>query len=152
MNTTQELLHKRIRDADLRLTLPRRAICKVLAENEAGFLTATEIVEQTALDLAPIDASTVYRTLDELARIGLIHHVHFGTQPGRWHLAVEHEHIHLVCGECGKTQEVPTKKFDDLFNHLRAEYDFQADLSHFAVMGHCSSCDSSGDHAHHPQS
>ena len=105
---SEELLTERIQRAGLRLTLPRRAICRVLANSDEAFLSASMIAEQVWRTAGQVDASTVYRTLDELARIGLVHLIHLGSgQPSMWHLTLDHSHEHLVCEGCGTTIEVP---------------------------------------------
>ena len=144
----EDAIHVRIREAGLRLTMPRRAICAVLARNEEGFLTTQEILGRIEAQGVPIDPSTAYRTLDDLARIGLIHHVHLGNQPGRWHLTVEHDHQHLVCEVCGKTTLVPTSEVQPMFDHLLDAYGFHTRHHHFAIMGHCDACPIDSDHAH----
>lgn len=136
----EEAMHARIRDAGLRLTMPRRAICAVLAANGEAFVSSGEVLAAVERDTGPIDPSTVYRTLDEFARIGLVHHVHHGNQPGQWHLTVNHDHLHLVCEECGSTQLVPTDSVQSILDLFENEYRFRAYLHHFAVLGRCESC------------
>ncbi len=144
----EDAIHEKIRAAGLRLTMPRRAICAVLAVNDEGFLTTQEILGRIGEQGVPIDPSTAYRTLDDLAKIGLIHLVHLGSSPGRWHLTVEHDHQHLVCEICGKTTLVPTAEIQPMFDQLRERYGFQTRHHHFAIMGHCETCSESEEHDH----
>ena len=144
---SEELLTERIHGAGLRLTLPRRAICRVLAESEESFLSASMIVERVARTAGHVDASTVYRTLDELARIGLVHLIHLGIgQAGMWHLTINHDHEHLVCETCRKTIEVPKSDFSALYDLLRTKYGFQPNPHHFAFLGSCMDCEPASDH------
>jgi Fe2+ or Zn2+ uptake regulation protein len=145
----ETLLHERIRRAGLRLTLPRRAICAVLARHGEGFLTVQEILSGAVEEAAgPIDPSTGHRTLNELARIGLVHHVHFGSQPGRWHLTIDHDHQHLACETCGALTLVPTSMLQPTFDRLRDEYGFYVSLHHFAILGQCQNCRATASHGH----
>ena len=145
----ETLLHERIRFAGLRLTLPRRAICAVLARHGEGFLTVQEILAGVAEGAAgPIDPSTGHRTLNELARIGLVHHVHFGSQPARWHLTVDHYHQHLACETCGALTLVPTTLLQPTFDRLKDDYGFYVSLHHFAILGQCESCRETAGHGH----
>lgn len=136
----EEEMHARIREAGLRLTMPRRAICAVLAANGEEFVSSSDVLAAVERDTGPIDPSTVYRTLDEFARIGLVHHVHHGNQPGQWHLTVNHDHLHLVCEECGKTELVPTEQVQSMLDLFEETYRFRAYLHHFAVLGRCETC------------
>ena len=145
----ETLLHEKIRRAGLRLTLPRRAICAVLARHEEGFLTVQEILSEVVEGAAgPIDPSTGHRTLNELARIGLVHHVHFGSQPGRWHLTLDHDHQHLACETCGALTLVPTALLQSTFDRLKDDYGFYVSLHHFAILGQCESCRETAGHGH----
>lgn len=144
----EEALHRAIRGAGLRLTLPRRAICRVLAKNGEGFITAADLIGQIEAQSLSIDSSTVYRTLDELARIGLVHHVHLGSQPGRWHLTIDHDHQHLVCEGCGRTILVPAAEVEPMFERFRTEYGFTINTHHFAILGFCDECRARTDHPH----
>lgn len=148
---SEELLTERIQRAGLRLTLPRRAICRVLANSDEAFLSASMIAEQVWRTAGQVDASTVYRTLDELARIGLVHLIHLGSgQPSMWHLTLDHSHEHLVCEGCGTTIEVPKSDFFPLYDLLRNKYGFRPNPHHFTYLGYCRDCVDRADH-HHPE-
>ncbi|MDK1011457.1 MAG: Fur family transcriptional regulator [Actinomycetota bacterium] len=146
--SVEDALHGAIREAGLRLTLPRRAICRFLAKNGERFLTVSEIIDGVEKSAGRIDSSTVYRTLDEFARIGLVHHVHFGNQPGRWHLTIDHDHQHLVCEVCEKTTLVPLAEVAPMFDHFRDAYGFHTNLHHFAILGHCKDCQPHSGNSH----
>lgn len=144
----EEEMHARIRAAGLRLTMPRRAICSVVAGHGEEFFSTSDVLEAVERDAGPVDPSTVYRTLDEFSRIGLVHHVHHGNQPGQWHLTVNHDHLHLVCERCGETKLVPTEEVQPMLDLFEAKYRFRAYLHHFAILGRCESCHSEENHPH----
>ena len=146
---SENLLTHRIQEAGLRLTLPRRAICRVLAGSDEAFMSALTIAKRVAANAGQVDSSTVYRTLSELARIGLVHLIHLGNgQPGMWHLTIDHDHEHLVCEGCGITIEVPQTDFAPLYDVLRTKYGFQPSAHHFAYLGFCGDCGPPTDHHH----
>lgn len=146
--TIEAALHDRLRRAGLRLTLPRRAICASLARDPEAFLTVQEILTGAAALAGPIDPSTGHRTLNEFARIGIVHHVHFGSQPGRWHLTLEQTHQHLACESCGRLTLVPTADLQPMFEVLRDRHGFHVSLHHFAILGQCDDCHRAGAHDH----
>ena len=47
--TAEDILINKLKEAGFRVTLPRRAICRVLAESEKEFLTVTTILERVTL-------------------------------------------------------------------------------------------------------
>jgi Fur family ferric uptake transcriptional regulator len=121
--------------------MPRRAISRVIANSTHEFLTASMILEQIEEQFGHIDPSTVYRTLDELEKLGLIHHVHLGAgQAGMWHLTVDQDHQHLVCENCGKTVDVPANEIELTYALLRKKYGFTPNTHHFTILGYCEDC------------
>jgi Fur family ferric uptake transcriptional regulator len=146
---TEDLLIEKIQNAGLRVTLPRRAIVRALLASPESFISAQMIMDQVSADTGQVEASTVYRTLEDLGRIGLVHHIHHGNGvPGTWRLTVNHDHEHLVCENCGKTIEVPHGEFAPLYQVLRETYGFQTNPHHFTFLGYCDSCDPQTGHPH----
>ena len=146
---TEDLLIERIREAGLRLTLPRRAVVRALVSSDEPFISARTIIDHVLEGAGRIEASTVYRILDDLARIGLVHHIPLGNgKSGNWHITLNHDHEHLVCEICGKTIEIPHTEFAPFYELLRRKYGFQTNPHHFAFLGFCDDCDPEGGHPH----
>lgn len=137
---TEEILIGKLRTAGFRATLARRGICRVLAESEKEFLNVATILERVTACVGEVDSSTVYRALDDLARIGLVHQVQLGHVPGLWHLTVHHDHQHLVCEDCGRTITVPMDVFKNTYDSLRKSYGFIPNNHNLAVLGCCADC------------
>ena len=147
---TEDLLIERIREAGLRLTLPRRAVVRALVASDQPFISARMIIDYVLESAGRIEASTVYRILDDLSRIGLVHHIPLRNgQSGRWHITLDHDHEHLVCEICGKTIEIPHAEFAPFCELLLRKYGFQTNPHHFAFLGFCEDCDPQSGH-HHP--
>ncbi len=147
---TEDLVIKRIREAGLRLTLPRRAVVRALVASDEPFVSARMIIDHVLESAGRIEASTVYRILDDLSEIGLVHHIPLRNgQSGRWHITLSHDHEHLVCESCGKTIEIPHDEFAPFCDFLRSKYGFQTNPHHFAFLGFCEDCDPQNGH-HHP--
>jgi Fur family ferric uptake transcriptional regulator len=127
-----------LRRTGLRLTRPRRAVCTVLAEAHDEHLTIPELHRRAeAVAGEPIDPSTVYRTIDALEQVGEVHHVHLGHGAAVVHLSDHSEHHHIVCEECGRTEDVPLDELSAFVAHLEKRFGFAADSVHFALVGRC---------------
>lgn len=149
---TEDLLISRMREEGLRLTLPRRAVVRALVDCDEPFVSARMIIDYVLQSAGRIEASTVYRVLDDLARIGLVHHIPLRNgQSGRWHVTLNHDHEHLVCEFCGTTVAIPASEFAPLFELLRRKYGFQTNPHHFAFLGFCDDCGPQNDHPHPQQ-
>jgi Fur family ferric uptake transcriptional regulator len=106
---------------------------------EAGHPTAEELL-CTLRRVAPdINASTVYRNLEELERLGVVVHTHLGHGAATYHLA-EGAHGHLVCEKCGAVIEAPPDLFDTLARGAKHRLGFVLHPYHFAVLGLCAAC------------
>lgn len=122
----------------MRITVPRRVICEVLAAEHDAHLTAPDLHERAEEAIgSSIASSTVYRTIETLERVGRLHHVHLGHGPGVLHLSDHAEHQHLVCEVCGRTEDIPLSELTELIDHLEESYGFVVGGVHFALVGRC---------------
>jgi Fe2+ or Zn2+ uptake regulation protein len=127
-----------LRDRGCRVTVPRRLMVETLVAAQE-LLTAEELVGRVT-DRAPeVHASTVYRTLETLERLGVVEHTHLGHGPARWHLTTAERH-RLVCDRCGAITEIPAPIFASACAEVEAAYGFAVNLRHFALSGFCSAC------------
>src|SRR5450631_2039544 len=110
MSSTVDELVAQLRDGGSRVTTARRLVLTALVKG-AHHPTAEELLV-VVRELAPdVHASTVYRNLEELERLGVVVHTHLGHGPATYHLATE-AHGHLVCEVCGATMEAPQDLFE----------------------------------------
>jgi len=121
-----------------RVTASRRLLLRALFASE-GHRTAEELAAEVQAEAPDVHLSTVYRNLEELERLGLVVHSHFGHGPATYHLATS-VHGHFVCEECGSLIEVPGTLFTDLAKQARTRFGFTIDPHHFAMLGRCADC------------
>jgi Fur family transcriptional regulator, ferric uptake regulator len=121
-----------------RVTSSRRLLLHALFASQ-GHRTAEELAGEVQAEAPDIHISTIYRNLDELERLGVVVHSHFGHGPATYHLATS-VHGHFVCEECGKLIEVPDTMFDGLAKQARTRFGFTIDPHHFAMLGRCADC------------
>ncbi|MEA2647308.1 MAG: Fur family transcriptional regulator, ferric uptake regulator [Chloroflexota bacterium] len=88
----------------------------------------------------PLNRSTVYRTLETLAEIGVLR----GTRMGRavhYEVAGEDdEHHHVRCVRCHKMVHLEARQVDRLLRRLAAEEDFEVIDVQLLVAGLCAGC------------
>ena len=121
-----------------RVTASRRILLRVLFAT-TGHRTAEELAGEVQAEAPDIHLSTVYRNLEELERLGLVVHAHFGHGPATYHLASS-VHGHFVCEECGKLIEVPDSLFNGVAKQALSRFGFTIDPHHFAMLGRCADC------------
>ncbi|MDJ0657298.1 MAG: Fur family transcriptional regulator [Xanthomonadales bacterium] len=88
--------------------------------------------------IAPL---TVYRHLDFLTRVGLVHRLE-STQS---YLPCDHpEHAHesqyLLCSSCGQADEVESKPLESLVRKIAGERGFQPENTVVEIKGLCAKC------------
>lgn len=121
-----------------RVTTSRRILLRNLFAS-TGHRSAEELAAEVQAEAPDIHISTIYRNLEELERLGVVVHSHFGHGPATYHLATS-VHGHFVCEECGKLIEVPDSMFSGLAKDALARFEFTVDPHHFAMLGRCADC------------
>jgi Fur family ferric uptake transcriptional regulator len=136
MSLTQKEKRPFTREA-FRWTLTRKAILDLL-RGTSKHLSAKEIYE-TLLELYPgIGLSTVYRTLDLLARSDLINKLDIGDGKSRYEYRSDQEkahHHHLVCTKCGKIIDYSDFIDEEVDLFVQAEKNIFSKY-HFQVLDH----------------
>lgn len=130
----------RLRERGERMTGPRRAVLRALADR-TEHLSAEEIVTAvTAVD-PTVHRASVYRTLDALSDLGVVQHVHVGHGGTAYHLVGDGgAHLHAQCRSCGAVRDLPPDLLDGPARRLAGEFGFVLDPDHVALSGQCASC------------
>jgi Fur family transcriptional regulator, ferric uptake regulator len=127
-----------VRERGGRVTSSRRLLLHALFDTPRH-RTAEELATEVQRKAPDTHLSTIYRNLEELESLGVICHAHLGHGPAVYHLSTE-AHSHLVCENCGEAFEAPDKLFNHLSRSIAAEYGFQINPHHFAILGLCQNC------------
>jgi Fur family ferric uptake transcriptional regulator len=128
----------RLRAAGHRITTARRVLVNVLSEDRAH-RSADELAAAVQARAPRTNRSTIYRNLDELARLGLIDRTGISDKPAAYHLTPA-DHGHLACQDCGQITEFPGELLESLARALRDRYGFALSQHRFAVLGTCANC------------
>ena len=131
-----------------RLTAPREAILEFL-NRSSKHMSAKEIYASLHGSYPGIGLSTVYRTLDLLARMGIITKLAIGDGQSRYECKSrekdEHHH-HLICTNCGKIinysefldEELSLVKKTE--EKLAKKYNFIIQDHNIEFLGVCEKC------------
>jgi Fur family ferric uptake transcriptional regulator len=138
VSTTSDTLRYRLHEEGLRLTPQRRLVLDAVVRLQHA--TPEAVYADVRRTEPGLNASTVYRTLELLERLGLVRHTHLGSGPVTYHAADDSGHLHLVCESCGRVTEASTEHAADLVGRLRAAHGFQPDVEHMAISGRCAEC------------
>lgn len=124
----------RIRAHGGRITTARRLVVATLLA-ATTHLSAEDLTEAIQREHPEIHLTTVYRTLEALATMGIVAHTHLGHGAAVYHLGELHQH--LACEVCGRLIDVPASVLDELAATLRRDHGFVLHVGHFALLGRC---------------
>ncbi len=94
-----------LRNAGLKVTLPRLKILEMLEVSNTRHLSAEEIYRRLMDSGEDIGLATVYRVLTQFEAAGLIIRHHFEGGHAVFELQRGNHHDHMVCLRCGKVDE-----------------------------------------------
>ncbi len=127
-----------LRARGYRLTPQRQLVLEAVDTLEHS--TPEDILTEVRKSAAGVNISTVYRTLELLEELGLVSHAHLGHGAPTYHLAERHDHLHLMCRDCGEVLEADLDVAGPFAERLRERFGFETDLRHFAIFGRCAKC------------
>jgi Fe2+ or Zn2+ uptake regulation protein len=133
------VLVERLRAVGLRVTPQRRAVWATFRGGESKHLTADEVHELARRELPELSRATVYNTLAEFVRAGLLQAVE-GFRPVRYDPNLDPDHHHFRCRGCGKLYDVRLQGVEHL--QLLGKEGFVIDRKTVLFEGYCSSCSS----------
>lgn len=122
----------------VRLTLPRRTVLKVLAENHEG-LTPEEVCRLGRAFHPGLGLVTVYRALELFEKLGMIRRVLSGGHCQSYSASFGDTHF-VVCTKCGRVAEFPCCGLLPLYAHVRAKTRYKVTGHILEITGLCPSC------------
>ncbi len=122
-----------------KLTQPRRAVLKVIADSGAS-LSPAEIYARARKLYAKTGLVTVYRTLDVLAECGAVRKVHQADDCHSYALASEGHAHHVICEKCHAVTEFDNCDLADLFKAVQKRTGFKIEGHWLELFGLCPDC------------
>ncbi|MEK7326867.1 MAG: Fur family transcriptional regulator [Chloroflexota bacterium] len=122
-----------------KLTRPRRAVLKVIADSGAT-LSPAEIYARAKKVYAGTGLVTVYRTLEALAECGAVRKVHQADGCHSYALASEGHAHHLICDKCHAVAEFDNCDLADLLKAVQRRTGFKIESHWLELFGLCPNC------------
>lgn len=135
---TREAMIERLREKGLKITPQRRLIIDVLLEKQPLHPSASLIYAEGKKRTHGLSLSTVYATLHEFSRCGLIKTLEFDQMENRCEVNLE-EHVNLICQRCGNIIDYPSPFFVDLAE-LTEKTGFLVQKTRLEYYGQCRDC------------
>lgn len=137
----RKLAESRCAERGERLTSARLAAYEVLCASDrplSAYALIGLLQERQNRKIAP---TTVYRHLDFLMRVGLVHRLEStNTYLPCDHPEQAHESQYLLCSGCGHVDEIESRRIGALLKEIAHKHGFQAENAVIELKGVCGSC------------
>ncbi|MGQ0619648.1 MAG: ferric iron uptake transcriptional regulator [Panacagrimonas sp.] len=118
-----------LRNAGLKVTLPRLKILEILESSSTRHLSAEDIYKDLINHDEDIGLATVYRVLTQFEQAGLVKRHHFEDGHAVFELERGEHHDHMVDIESGKVIEFISEEIEQLQHQIAERHDFE-------IVGH----------------
>jgi Fur family ferric uptake transcriptional regulator len=136
--------NQQIKQAGLKVTLPRVKILSVLETSELRHLSAEDVYKALLAAGEEIGLATIYRVLTQFEGAGLVCRHHFEGGQSVFELNRGGHHDHLVCVKCGKVVEFVCEVIEERQRAIAAEHEFEIEDHSLIIYGVCRDCRESG--------
>jgi Fur family transcriptional regulator, ferric uptake regulator len=119
----------------------RRAVIDCLGRQKCA-LSAQEIEEELRAAGTGVGRASIYRTLEQLDELGLVHRLDLGTGIATYEPAEpsgEHHH-HLLCERCGRVVPFHDANLERALNDVTSRSDFDVSAHDVTLYGLCPRC------------
>ena len=124
---------KELRQAGLKVTLPRLKILEILEDSKSRHLSAEDIYKQLLHDGEDIGLATVYRVLTQFESAGLVTRHNFEGGHSVFELDDGEHHDHMVCVESGDVVEFVSEEIERLQHEIAEKHGYEL-LDHSLVL------------------
>lgn len=120
---------QQLKDAGLKITLPRLKVLQILEQSRDHHLSAEDVYKALLESGEDVGLATVYRVLTQFEAAGLVSRHNFEGGFSVFELSQGEHHDHLVCVKCGRVEEF----IDEVIEQRQKEI---AERAHFKMTDH----------------
>ena len=121
--------NQELRNAGLKVTLPRVKIMQILEATDSRHMSAEDVYKALRDADEDVGLATVYRVLTQFETAGLVMRHHFEGGHSVFEMMTEDHHDHIVCTKCGKVEEF----YDEV---IEAQQKKQAEKKGYTISDH----------------
>jgi Fur family ferric uptake transcriptional regulator len=146
---------KDLRNAGLKVTLPRLKILEILEDGGVRHKSAEDIYKALLSSNEDIGLATVYRVLTQFEAAGLVTRHHFENGMAVFELNRGDHHDHIVCLDCGRVEEFVDTGIEERQKAIATQRGWELNDHSMILYGRCrregcpSAAGSGGRKSHH---
>jgi Fur family ferric uptake transcriptional regulator len=129
-----------LRNAGLKVTLPRLKILEILERSNARHISAEDMYKALLESGEDIGLATVYRVLTQFEAAGLVTRHHFEGGHSVFELNQGGHHDHILCVKCGRVDEFVDTEIEARQKKIASAKGYEMTDHSLYIYGICSSC------------
>jgi Fur family ferric uptake transcriptional regulator len=129
-----------LKDAGLKITLPRVKILQILTTSEVHHVSAEDVYKLLLQNSEEIGLATVYRVLTQFEQAGLVIRHNFEGGHSVFELSSDKHHDHIVCLRCGRVEEFANDEIEQLQRKIADKLGFELTDHNLNMYGLCQEC------------
>lgn len=130
----------KLKEAGLKVTLPRIKILEMLENNRGRHVSAEDLYKMLIEKGEEIGVATIYRVLTQCEQAGLVSRLQFESGCAVFEIAVEDHHDHIVCVRCGRVEEFHDELIEKRQREIANEAGFKMEDHSMVLYGLCKKC------------
>lgn len=136
--TDVEGLH--LKQAGLKVTLPRVKILQIMESSEKRHLSAEDIYKALLDSGEDVGLATVYRVLTQFEAAGLVARHHFDEGHSVYELNEGGHHDHILCVKCGRVDEFVDETIEERQRAIARKAGYEMTDHSLYIYGVCKKC------------
>jgi Fur family ferric uptake transcriptional regulator len=129
-----------LKDAGLKITLPRVKILEILESSEVHHVSAEDVYKLLLQNGEEVGLATVYRVLTQFEQAGLVARHNFEGGHSVFELSSDKHHDHIVCVRCGRVEEFADEEIEQLQKKVADKLGFELTDHNLNMYGLCPEC------------
>jgi len=117
--------NKQLKQAGLKVTLPRVKILQILEEATDEHLSAEDVYKLLLERDEDVGLATIYRVLTQFETAGLVERHNFEEGRSVFELANEEHHDHMVCVDSGNVMEFYNEEIERLQKEIAESHGYE---------------------------
>lgn len=131
---------QQLREAGLKITVPRMRVLHILEQSKEHHLSAEDVYKALLDSGEDVGLATVYRVLTQFEAAGLVTRHNFEGGYSVFELSQADHHDHLVCLSCGRVEEFVDEIIEQRQQLIAEQVGFKMSDHALNIYGVCASC------------
>lgn len=138
---------QQLKDAGLKVTLPRMKVLSVFESAKAQHFSAEMVYKSLLEQGEDVGLATIYRVLTQFESAGIIKRHHFEGGHAIYELADGDHHDHLVCAKCERVEEFYDEVIENQQEVVAKKAGFKIIDHSLTLYGICQACQAKEDNS-----